>query len=108
MFKRSLKFWIVYTFLSIFLITWYLHDRKIDEYRKCVKARAIVIDKLLKEMVGPDENYNYPQYMFRYNDSTYISADRNSALSNLSIGDSVTVVFRQDNPGDAVVYKFIS
>ena len=87
-----------------------MHDRKIDEYRNSVKTKAIVIDKLYGDGKGrrPHSGYKYPQYSFRYNDTNFITADRNVYARNLSIGDSVTVIFRKDNPGDAVVYKFIS
>jgi hypothetical protein len=106
MFKRGSKFWYAYAIVCVFLVGKFLHDRKIDEFRNSVKMKAVVTDQIETRGRRRYTTYNYPQYSFCYNDSTYITADRSAHAKGLAIGDSVTILFTKDNPGDAVVYSF--
>jgi hypothetical protein len=106
MFKRGSKFWYAYAIICVFLIGKYLHGRKIDEYRNSINMKAIVIDRIETQGRRRYTIYHYPQYRFNYNDSTYITADRSAHAKSFAIGDSVSIIFRKDNPGDALVYDF--
>ena len=83
-----------------------MYNSKIDEYKDSIKAKAVVID----ELVGSGRKggtYYYPQYRFSYLDSEYVNADRHASLARFDIGDSLVVIFRKNNPSDAIAFNFI-
>ena len=68
--------------------------------------KAIVIDQIEAQGRRRYTTYRYPQYRFDYRDSTYITAGRGAHTKGFAIGDSVSIIFREDDPGDAIVYDF--
>jgi hypothetical protein len=112
MLKLNLKFWIGYFLISLLLTGFYMYFIKINEYRISTFAKALVIDKFYGQggstRHGGGAGYYYPQYQYLYNDSIYITADHNFFARNVSVGDSVTVILKKDNPDEAILYRFVS
>lgn len=106
MFKRYSKLWYFYIAICVFVIGQYMYNSKIDEYKNSIKAKSVVTDILLgrgrKGVV-----YEYPQFSFVYNDSSYFGADKFARHRNYSIGDSTNIIFTRDNPSEAIVYDFL-
>jgi len=67
--------------------------------------KAVVIDRMEITRVRAVD-YNYPQYQYVYNDSTYINSDRSAHAKGLDVGDSTTIIFNKNNPDEAIIYNF--
>lgn len=112
--RRSLSKWKVVLFVFIGWLLFmglYFYFSKMEEYHGSIKAKGEVIDMLWagggRGKYGSGR-YQYPQFSFVYEDSTYISSDKNMYAKTRSIGDRVTVIFTPDNPGEARIYSVLT
>lgn len=95
----------------ILFMAGYFYLSKMEEYQGSVKIKGEVIDMLWagggrgKYSSG---RYKYPQFSFVYDDSTYISSDKNMYAKTRDIGDRVTVIFPAGMPEEARIYSVIT
>jgi hypothetical protein len=112
--KKPISKWkIVLVSLGIWILfmAGYFYLSKMEEYAGSVKVKGEVIDMLWAGRGSgkySSGRYKYPQFSFEYNDSTYISSDKNMYAKTRDIGDRVTVIFPADMPEEARIYSVLT
>ena len=97
--RFAISFWTAY----LIFVCVYMYQSKKEVYKTSEKREATVID-----IVRQRGKFHYPQFQFVYNDSTYISSDKLFWTSGWEPGEKLTVIFPKKEPGQAIIYTFVS